>query len=575
MPDKQTFKTEFDRLATNGSIGAIDGLPAYAYIRVSSDEQADEGRSGLPRQIQHIHEVAAQKGYSIPWELVYADDFTGFEFEDRPALAALRKAIKAGGRRANTVIIESLDRLSRNADWHQGFLLDEMKQQQVEVVFWKTFSSRIERTVMGAIAQDGMEQAQERMRDGNRRKAKERKCVTAKFAAMGLKLVDPTGQEKTQSARKDTKYAIDENRSALIDFIFDALAYQDMTTYTLVNALDKLAETDPRFRPQRAKGWSEGRIVQMVKNPVYKGEFIANRHYREVVAQYDEKTGTYRKAKKWFERPEHEWVRISVPAIVDAETWDRANKNLWGNKHRSPKNRRHDYLLTGLVRCAACGWRYHGQSYYEGPHCTEQSKPSRYGCSKKSHIAKQRNEPRCGAPSLFCDTLDTAVWQIIVGDFFGDPERMMRALDAKYCGDEYQEVKSKIAYLEGQIGVNIKTEADEHALYLAGGYTPEEFAAERRSLMNQREKLQSQIKQLQSQILTPEQIAAKKREALQLIEAMRHIDPRTAPFEVRQRTIRALVDEITLNTAEGSFEMTGALGTNVYRLDRSAVTTSG
>ncbi|MEZ4682052.1 MAG: recombinase family protein [Caldilineaceae bacterium] len=68
-------------------LGDPQGMPAYAYLRVSSSAQAEEGRSGLPRQIARVHEAAAQSGVYVAWELVYADDHTGFQFVDRPALS--------------------------------------------------------------------------------------------------------------------------------------------------------------------------------------------------------------------------------------------------------------------------------------------------------------------------------------------------------------------------------------------------------------------------------------------------------------------------------------------------------
>lgn len=70
---------------------------------------------------------------------MFADDFTGFEFEGRPGLAKLRQAYKATPRKAHAVVIEHIDRLSRNADWHQGFLLDEMHRHGIEAVFGSRF----------------------------------------------------------------------------------------------------------------------------------------------------------------------------------------------------------------------------------------------------------------------------------------------------------------------------------------------------------------------------------------------------------------------------------------------------
>lgn len=88
-------------------------------------QQAEEGRSGLPRQLEHVHEVAQAKSYRVAWDMVFADDDSGFEYEQRPQLTALRNDYKTSKRRANVVIMEHLDRLSRNAEWHQGLLLSQ------------------------------------------------------------------------------------------------------------------------------------------------------------------------------------------------------------------------------------------------------------------------------------------------------------------------------------------------------------------------------------------------------------------------------------------------------------------
>ncbi len=212
------FKEAFDQLAVDGFIGDPNGEPGYAYLRVSSAGQAEEGRSGLPRQILHCHEIAEQRKLKIPWDLVFADDHSGFEFQERPELSRLRDEYKGPNRRANAIVMEYLDRLSRNADWHQGFLLDEMKQFRLRTVFWKDFSSRIERAVIGAISQEGMEQAKQRMAEGNLFKAKDNR-VTARTAAFGFKIVDRYGNASPE-ARKDTHYAIEPAEAEAVVAIF-------------------------------------------------------------------------------------------------------------------------------------------------------------------------------------------------------------------------------------------------------------------------------------------------------------------------------------------------------------------
>lgn len=130
--DKIDLRAEFDKIADGrGYLGAPDGVLSYGYLRVSGDQQAEEGRSGLPRQILHIHGVAL-KGVpdkdipplKIPWDMLYADDgFSGFEFKNRPALNALLEEISEN-KQSRFIVMEHIDRLSRQAAWHQGYLTE-------------------------------------------------------------------------------------------------------------------------------------------------------------------------------------------------------------------------------------------------------------------------------------------------------------------------------------------------------------------------------------------------------------------------------------------------------------------
>jgi site-specific DNA recombinase len=315
------IKAEFDTLAINDALGHPNGELAYAYLRVSASDQAEEGRSGLPRQMQHVHEAALAHRLKIPWEYLFADDDSGFGFVERPELSRLRQEYRSGQRRAHVVVIEHLDRLSRNADWHQGYLLDEMKQFGVRVVFWKQFSSRIERIVIGAVAQDGMEQAKLRMAQGNIHKAKSGR-VTARTPAYGYKLVDSFGNEGP-TAKKDTHYGIREEEAEVIRYIFRKV----LEGYPMRRIAIMLeGKYSP---PKRFTHWEPKMIELIVKRPVYKGEFIAHRSMEVKIpknsnpASLTESTG--RTVTHKVQRPREEWIIVPVPAIVTPQDWERAN----------------------------------------------------------------------------------------------------------------------------------------------------------------------------------------------------------------------------------------------------------
>src|SRR5438105_3650089 len=98
-------------------------------------------------------------------------------------------------------------------------------------------------------------------------------------------------------------------------------------------------------------------------------------------------------------------------------------------------------------------------------------------------------------------------------------ERIMAALDAKYCGEEYRAITDQIAYIEREIDGNIKTEAREHALYLAGGYTPEEFAGIHRILISHRDKLRGKSISYKARYLRLSSVRPK--EAMVLVDLAR------------------------------------------------------
>ena len=354
MADLTFFQDEFDRHSTNGVLGDPQGKLGYAYLRVSTSAQAEEGRFGLPRQIARVHEVSARSGICIPWDFVFADDHSGFQFIDRPELSRLRAEYTRPNRRANTVVIEYLDRLSRNADWHQGYLLDEMKQNKVETLFWKGFTSRVERAVMGAVSQDGMERSLEIMREGKRDKARSGR-ITANRAAYGYMFIDADGNP-SQKPGKESFYAPHPEQARMVEFIFRKTGIEGMGTRSLCRYLGE------RFPPPgNYKHWQPSFLVSMVRNPLYKGEFYANRIKKTLVPGKKQRPGEPVQMKRRdVLRPQEEWILVPVPPLVSPELWATANDMMDKNRRTSKRNGKVDYLLTGLLTCVDCGYVYSG-----------------------------------------------------------------------------------------------------------------------------------------------------------------------------------------------------------------------
>jgi site-specific DNA recombinase len=559
MPAPKFFKTEFDALAINGAIGHPNGELAYGYLRVSSAGQAEEGRSGLPRQVMHVHETALKNRLRIPWECIFADDDSGFVFADREELSRLRNEYKSSRRKANAIVIEHLDRLSRNADWHQGYLLEEMKQFGMRAIFWKQFSSRIERAVMGAVAQDGMEQAKQRMAEGTVHKAKGGR-VTAKVPAYGYKFVDSFGREDGD-VKKDTHYAIKEAEAEAVRFIFSKVI-EGYTLHSIGNMLMGL------YPPPRKFAHWEFRLLKiLIINPVYKGEFTARRSQQIKIKKSDqtfnltETTGSTVMRK--VIRPPEEWIVVSVPAIVSPADWELANKMLGKNFHDTTRTPNHPYLLTGLLWCATCKYSWGGgkkrymKSLQKGGEKIETWK-TWYRCStNRSNFHAVGKAVHCDQLVIRAPILDQAVWSIVYQVLL-HPEILVDALEREFNDEKNQQVHRQIAYLESQIREATLKDEKLYRAYLSDAFDEVEYAAMRRSIRETKSKLSEEINFLRDDMMTADQFEERKLEILLICQtATANGLAMNATFDVKKNVIHTVVDRITLNVKEGWFELDG------------------
>lgn len=565
MPNPDVFKPVFDALATDGYIGDPNGQPAYAYIRVSSDEQAEEGRSGLPRQIMHIHEVAQQKGLKIAWDFVYAEDFSGFVLE-RPELGRLLRTLGEPVQKANTVVIEHLDRLSRNADWHQGYLLEQLeKRQKVDVVFWKPITSRIERMVMGAVAQDGMELSKARMVEGMKSKARNG-YVTTRKRAYGYKLVDDKGREG-ERVRRFTRYAIFEDEAVVVRMIFERVCSGE-TLYKIMGDFTQAGITPPG----KYAAWDMTFIRLLIQNTVYKGIYYANRAYTGEVQKPTKDGQSMRTVKKTMYRPEEEWIPVPVPAIVDPETWQRANDMLQKNRQMARRNAKTEYLLGGLIRCAECGYVMAGmrsKANLKGGRYTDYFG---YHCSTKHLYARQKTHGiTCQQGYISCRILDPSVWSVVC-DLLLQPETLIGALEANMRGEQNEQIRRQVEYLEGELGRKGVEDQKLYRAYMADVFDEMEYKARRTQLRNETDVLRTEIERLRPKQITQEQFEAQKAELLALSEHLRTtgtlIDP---PFELKRRILKLTVDTVLVNQREGWFTLIGAITPSIplkqYPLD--------
>src|SRR5690606_33161076 len=131
------------------------------------------------------------------------------------------------------------------------------------------------------------------------------------------------------------------------------------------------------------------------------------------------------------QRPEEEWIRVSVPPTVDAATWQAANEMLAKNRRMASRNAIEPYLLTGLVKCADCGYTYTGTTHkkkrgklrgvpYRGYRCSA-------GAGRPLFLS---DSVKCTQSHISARILDNAVWSVVCSALL-DPQVLIEALRAE------------------------------------------------------------------------------------------------------------------------------------------------
>ncbi len=146
-------------------------------------------------------------------------------------------------------------------------------------------------------------------------------------------------------------------------------------------------------------------VDRILRNPVYKGTFYYQR--AESVEPSRRLTNDpYRRRRKTSRkpRPREDWIAIPVPSIVKETLWEAAQEQLRQNSLHSPRNnKRHEYLLRGLIRCPRCGGTYTGyvQHGYRG-----------YKCGR-AHWANSSTGKRCPPGAFSAQPVEDAVWDAV------------------------------------------------------------------------------------------------------------------------------------------------------------------
>lgn len=491
------------------------------YARVSTAGQEEEGT--IETQISAVKEYANKKGYVIVQE--YQDNGWSGELLARPDLDRLRADAKK--KLWDAVLIYDPDRLARRGAW-QEVVVEELKEVGIDVLYVtvpkaKTDEDVIMQKMRGVFSEYERMKIRERFRLGKVRKARDGHVVTS-AAPYGYNLIPKEGK-RGDADFVETHYEVNESEARVVRMIFSWIADEGLTIRKVVK---RLQELDIKPRKSKKGVWNTSTLGTLLRNKTYIGEGHYGSSYAVIPENPWKKDKKYRKVKKTSRRmkPENEWIKVPTPVLIDEELFERAQAQLKRNADMSQRNRKNEYLLSGLIRCT-CGHSRAGEGPQKGKHLY-------YRCTDRVH--SHPLPPKCTEKGTNARLADAAVWSK-VSQLISSPELMEKQIERwkKSRGNKLQSPAIDIDGMRREVA-KLKKQEDRYArAYAEGLFTLEKLQEYTRPLKEQMTSLESQIAKAQAVV--------KKHEDADL--------PATGEIETFAEKARDALDDLSFKLKRG------------------------
>ena len=336
--------------------------------------------------------------------------------------------------------------------------------------------SELRLTIMSGIAQDELRKLSSRVKFGH---------------AQAIKKNVEVGNRRIFGYVKDGgRLVIDQDEAPMVRELFELYATGQ---YSM-----KQIETlfwEKGYRNHNGKKIAHTTMSGMISNPKYKGYYVGNK-----VKVID----LFTKKQKFL--PPEEWVMFKdetgeiVPAIVDEELWEQANKVL---KKRSEdvKGRQgicnHANLLTGKLYCADCGTAYYRRESKD----KQGNKNSKWVCSNKI----KSGADACASFPIYEEELKPLLFEV-----FQETEADAEALIEEYI-EMYKsladggDTAKQIDALRDQADLARKKKSKLLGYNAAGQLSDKDFLSMNKECDKEIEEAERQIYELEQQQLSKEE----------------------------------------------------------------------
>jgi site-specific DNA recombinase len=391
---------------------------AAIYARVSSDKQREA--STIASQTAALIGFARSRGYQVPAEWVFEDEGYSGASLVRPGLERVRDLAAEG--QIEAVLVYAPDRLSRKYAY-QILLIEELARHGVDTVFMQapqaaTAEDQLLVQFQGMIAEYERAQILERSRRGKRHRARQGQVNVLSGAPYGYRYV-----RKSDDAA--ARYEINYAEADIVRTVYDHYVGTAMMSIGAITRL--LNERAVPTRKQISR-WERTTVWAILRNPAYKGTACFGKTEtaprQRVTRSLRLRGGVGARDSAHRERPRSEWIEIAVPAIIDEDTFARAQELLTQNKQLAPRRTIAPSIVQGLVSCSKCGYALSRTS------TRSSARNIHYYRCLGSDAWRHLGGPVCDNRPVRQDLLDHVVWNEVVR-LLEDPDLIQRELDRR------------------------------------------------------------------------------------------------------------------------------------------------
>src|ERR671910_964225 len=503
-------------------------MRAPIYARVSTPRQAPE--SNTDQQVERLERYAERQGWVLDGGHVYLDEGHSGASLRRPGLDALRDA--AAMAEFEVLLVAAPDRLARNYV-HQVLLLEELQGRGCRVEFLERPMSQDPNDqllvqIRGAVAEYERTLIAERMRRGRLAKLRSGQLLPWMRVPFGYR-TDP------ERPREPAGLRLEEYEAAIVRQMFAWSLEQGATLGTIARRLTEGGVLTPTGKIS----WSRSTIRGILKNHAYVGNAYGHCTYLAPAKSRRAPLAPVGAGLTAKRRPKEEWIGVSVPEIVERETFDLVQQKLSHNrKFASRNNKSHRYLLRALVSCGACGRSSPARTSWDGR--------SYYICRGHSEIV---SEQRCRARHAPGARLEELVWEDLC-EVLTHPEHAKHALRRAHGGEWLpRELKARLENVGKALAHTERQRERLLEAYLGGVLELAEFERKRKELEGRTDALLAQERQLEASARERTELAAIADSIAEFCERLR-AGLADATFEQKRRLVELLIDRVIVTDEE-------------------------